>query len=34
MQPIEGVVCFAKMSQTTKVFKIDEHFEKTSILST
>lgn len=34
MQPLEGVVCFAKMSQTTKVFKIDEDFAKSSILST
>lgn len=34
MQPNEGVVCFAKMSQTIKVFKIDEDFAKYCILST
>lgn len=34
MQPLEGVVCFAKMSQTLKVFKIDEDLAKSSILST
>jgi len=34
MQPIEGVVCFAKMSQTIKLLKVDEDFAKSSILST
>lgn len=34
MQPLVGVVCFAKMSQTLKVFKIDEDLAKSSILST